>query len=100
MDWKIFLLLSNRDFLEDFIEEERRIADMRQNWAKVGRSLLYYSTAAKPYNAAREECRKLHSHLVEFATEGEFLQVGVSVIQIGNMYYNSYVDFRSLPPSP
>ena len=91
MDWKIFLLLSNRDFLEDFIEEERRIADMRQNWAKVGRSLLYYSTAAKPYNAAREECRKLHSHLVEFATEGEYLQVGVSIIRTDWKYVLQFI---------
>ena len=91
MDWKIFLLLSNRDFLEDFIEEKRRIADMRQNWAKVGRSLLYYSTAAKPYNAAREECRKLHSHLVEFATEGEYLQVGVSIIRTDWKYVLQFI---------
>ena len=88
----------NRDFLEDFIDEKRRIADMRQNWAKVGRSLLYYSTTAKPYNAAREECREQHSHLVEFATEGEYLQVGFRRKTIGNMY-NSYVHFKSLPPS-
>ena len=89
----------NRDFLEDFIEEKRRIADMRQNWAKVGRSLLYYSTTTKPYNAAREECRKLHSHLVEFATEYEYLQVGFRRKK-DCKYVQQFVHFRSLPPSP